>query len=1148
MKKSFLALTLTATMLLSGSGTVYSENSATVYFKEDFSCHYNADSLHVTKNLKYSNNLLEIRTENQNKYLYFERNSGDPHIDFYIANKENKFVVQADFKLSQINAGAITFGITASGYSINISDYGKITASDGTYLGWLNTSSYTNIALAIDPVNKLYDVYINGSKKTNGISVESNDLSTSTCRIYIYNNAGVSSIKFDNLLIYSGNSLIDIDNYGGFSKKALADDNAALNQVGNAIAVHAMSERAIINGERVEISARPKFIDNVLWIPYDVIEKAGKTVSCATKNINGINFVKLSEVAKALNLNYYIDSSGYGFDKGFAIMGSGDYSQFASNFMLYNEANNYLCYERPKATEIKAKVTTSHPRLLATAEDFKELKSEITTDAKKAEWYADLIAFANKRLTYGVPSTELDGSRLNSLHGLIEPTINMCLAYRLSGNEEYAKKVYTDLEVLGKREDWNPAHFLDIGAGTVAYAIAYDWLYDYWNDTQKKFLEETIYTHSLIYVHNSLYNGRYTSWIEDTVSEGNTGNWPIVCMSGPVMGALALMEVYPEISAEIVQDGFRVIEYTLKGFADTGDWTEGPLYWTYANRFLSYLLGSCDTAMGTDFGYYHNTPGITDTVYYAYSLATPNGVYNFGDAEYTNLNLFPASWHASKIAETDSAKANEIYKLILQYNNKRGLNGDLWDFLKMDTSAANSAPESLNSEYISEKLGFSSLKSGDDIYFGYLYGPKLRLSHDHYDHGSFVYETKGARWALDLGRDNYDMENYNTAAYRRRAEGHNVYVINPDEGPGQIKDTYKTYLVNRKNDEKGYRSVADLTASYSDWATKARRGYKLDKALKTLTVRDEISFKQNSDFYWFMHTEATVQIEGNKALLVSPDNSSNMLVEFISNQPLTISASDAVPFAASPEVTGDIKNNPNNGIKKIVISGSVSGDLTLTVKLTPMDGNTYPEIADESLENWFKESEEDEEIIVPEKNILADIKVNGISVPEFDSAKENYTIGADYTFGTPFVEAIPGEDAEVTVTEVDKYNFRITVSGKVYNIHFTEVSGEYNRSLVKNGIAMGSAYIFNKNENGDFVYTDSPATGKNFGGMFVKNVSEKNRKVYLFASYTANGREAIKVSKCELAPGQQKFLKVYFEMNDDISNYDSLVFRVIDTD
>ena len=1016
-------------------------DSVTIWQKENFENHYSQNSVSISaRTLKTEANILDIREENGNKYFYFERTSSDPHINFYIGPNTGKFIIQMDIDSDDMAGPQKSIGM--SNYGVRILPGGNITLNDGSVIGRLNNEGFTNLAIAIDPQKYQYQIYINRKPVTKKIRGDEINFPSSLLRFYVYNTNGKASFKIDNLLTYSGDELIDINKYGGFSKEILVDTQYALNQVGDGIAVHAHAKRAIINKERIDISAKPQFVENDLWIPVEVFEKAGKKLNISTKVIDEIKYVRISDAASALNLNYFVDNKGYGFDKGFAIIGSGDYSEFSDNFMLYNEANNYLCYLRPSAETILLKQQAAsngvHPRIMATADDFELLKRELLYDKTKQKWFEQIIKSADASVGNGRPTHSLDVVRLNSLHGMVDDIINLCFAYKVTGDPKYAEEAYADLAHMGTRADWNPGHFLDIGAGANCYAVAYDWLYDYWTPERRKNLEQIIYDKALSYYHNSLHNGQYTRWIEETVAEGLQGNWPLVCSSGPIMSALALMEVYPEMCSNLVSDALRVLEYTLKGFSDNGDWTEGALYWAYTNGFLARMISSMELSLGTEFDYYYGIPGIMDTVDYAYSLITPQNVYNFGDAEDVAMNLTSASWHASMVAKKDEAKALDMYKLVMKYYNAKGFSGGLWDIFKMDNRAATGDPENLSMEYCSPKTGYANVRSGwnfaDEAFLGYLFGSTQRTSHNHYDHGSFIYEAFGKRWAIDLGRDDYNMSDYDNVAYRVRTEGHNTYVVNPDEKHGQNKDNYQTYIVDKKINSSSYYSIVDITSSYEGKLNQARRGYKLTDNMKSLIVRDEISFKESSDFWWFMHTPAEVTVEGNTAYL---KNGMTMKVEVISNQPLEFGVMDAVPLETSPIVKGAIKNNPNKGIKKLYLKGKVSGNLNVTMKMSPyIDGVEVSPISDLPFTNWTLDAE------IPKKEApkITSININGESFAAFNSDITSYTfmkmgnqvpqISAYSSNGDIKVNCDEKSANIIVFDKNDKSNY------KVYNIEF----------------------------------------------------------------------------------------------------------------
>lgn len=66
------------------------------------------------------------------------------------------------------------------------------------------------------------------------------------------------------------------------------------------------------------------------------------------------------------------------------------------------------------------------------------------------------------------------------------------LVYQVTGEEKYAARAWSELEAAAAFTDWNPDHFLDTAEMTHAFAIGYDWLYDYLTEEQRQLLRRAI--------------------------------------------------------------------------------------------------------------------------------------------------------------------------------------------------------------------------------------------------------------------------------------------------------------------------------------------------------------------------------------------------------------------------------------------------------------------------------------------------------------------------------------------------------------------------------------------------------------------------------------------------------------------------------
>ena len=937
-------------------------DSTNVLLKEDFEPYFYKEEI---QNIRFSTeqNVELQRDAAGNQQLKLSGTNSGELAAFSIPAIGEKYIFQFDIMASG-GKTELEFG---SRFCLSLMPDGRI-LMDEDALGSMKQLGYTNIALAIDPVYKTAKIYLDGLAITDTFHALIDTDRDPWVRILSAGSASGVTVKVDNLLCYTGEKLIDISKYGGFLRERLATPEEAMAQGGNdAISFHCLSSRAVIDNQRVDIGQNPKIRDGVYYVPQKIaelgyharVEESDGVVSVDGVRVNGFKedgviYINIKDLAKSKNLNYYVDDTGYGYQKGFGVIGKSDFSAFYNNDLLYADLNDYIVYSRPSPEQILSDVQKTsggvHPRIGVKQEDFDRVKKEVNTDATKKRWFLSLKQSADAFVANEeLPSLALTGGRWLSI-GDVEPRIwALCFVYKITGDAKYAEKVWTLLEHMAKRDDWNPDHFLDTAIGCNAYAVAYDWLYHDWTPAQREFLEKTLLEKGLRYYNGGLHAGYDNRWCNrsasDILSQGDGGNWPIICSSGGMTAAIALMDVYPELCASVAADSLRMVEMSaLKGFADDGDWNEGAAYWAYMSSYMANMIGALQTAAGTEYGYYYDVPGMKETVHYYVSLMGSVSSFNFGDADQNaTFDINSIAWHANQwLHSGDTACGEELFRLLNQIHVKQNRVGRMWSILFMDSSCYKDPPTVLKRDYYSDKMGVGSFRTQWDFnrnttYLGYVRGAKVVMSHQHYDHGSFVFDSMGKRWASDLGRDDYNISCYGTDAYRVRAEAHNTYVINPDQSPGQLRDKLGNYSVKRRSDESVYMSIEDLTSSYTPWVNRARRGYKLTDSFRSLTVRDEIEMKERSDFYWFWTTGAEITLEERSAILTI--DGVRMRFAFVSNQPLSLSVMDCIPLESSPipEPNQDSQGNADNtGYKKLVLSGSVNGQLQLEVKLSPI--------------------------------------------------------------------------------------------------------------------------------------------------------------------------------------------------------------------
>jgi len=212
-----------------------------------------------------------------------------------------------------------------------------------------------------------------------------------------------------------------------------------------------------------------------------------------------------------------------------------------------------------------------------------------------------------------------------------------------------------------------------------------------------------------------------------------------------------------------------------------------------------------------------------------------------------------------------------------------------------------------------------------------------------------VFDMAGERWAIDLGPDSYSLPSYNGAKrynyYRTRAEGHNTLVINPDASSGQKANTFAPASEPVDTGKVVY-SVTDLTDAYADNATMVQRGFMLTDNRTNIVIRDEISLKAKSDVYWFMHTDALIELTDSETAVLTK-NGKSITMKLQSNAAdAAFSVMDAAPLATSPQYDGQ---NPNDGIRKLAVIAGGSGKVYF--QITASADRAYS-FADTPISEW----------------------------------------------------------------------------------------------------------------------------------------------------------------------------------------------------
>ena len=533
-----------------------------------------------------------------------------------------------------------------------------------------------------------------------------------------------------------------------------------------------------------------------------------------------------------------------------------------------------------------------HPRLIADAGDFEALKVRLETTELGKLGRGRLLGEAEMLLGFPAPEYRKDESGRRILHisrAALDLIGKCAMAYRVTGEEKYARRAIREALDVSAFADWNPSHFLDTAEMALAVAICYDWLYDELSSAERDILADAILKKALTDGKGELSEGWWTFG-------GN--NWNQVCNGGLVAAAIATAERHPDLTDRLVVRTTEGLKVAMAVFAPDGGFPEGPAaYWPYALEYNAIAIAAIEKYTGRP-SPLCALPGFREQALFLDSCTGPTGeMFNFSDAgrlsKTERISEFASWWLAARFGMPETLVYREkslLEKLCRSEIPKARTQRSYDRFFPFTLLCLRELPPTLTPNLPRCRLigGTNPIAvmrtswTDPDAWYVGIKGGSPSCSHGHMDLGSFVLDALGARWSTDLGNDNYaavEKAKIDLWYMGQRSTRWSLFRYAP-EGHSTVQVGDRRQVVAKKAEFTEFRpdfpAKATLDLSYAyDGLGKASRTFTLEEG-GGLTITDTMDLEGDAPVTWRMNTRATARIDGNRAVLSQTDASGRL--------------------------------------------------------------------------------------------------------------------------------------------------------------------------------------------------------------------------------------------------------------------------------
>ena len=628
-----------------------------------------------------------------------------------------------------------------------------------------------------------------------------------------------------------------------------------------------------------------------------------------------------------------------------------------------------------------------HPRILGTKEDWERTRRWYSEgDELVTKWAEQIIAAADSGMDVEIPddfTLNANGTDMLYRGGSI---VNFAKAYQLTLDKKYADHAYELMAKMAGYSHWN-AGGKDLNVGDCAknVGISFDLVYDALTEEQRDTVATGILKHAVAAKLNK--------------PNLNLNNWNPVTNGGLGIGAMAIMNEYPNEAAQMVVQCVSAIPHSLMEYYPDGSFPEGVAYWSYMSENFIDFLAALRSGLGKSYKLEEFT-GFSKTGYYPLYLQGPTKDirFKFGDDSAKVIGL-PEMFYLAELFDNphyaqyqfEIIRANKAYITLAPYwytEEMRERAQGMYDELPLDRCFDGHAPvATMRSAWEDENALFIGTKGGFP-----------QISHSDMDMGTFTLAALGQEWGIEFyplvgSRAGFPSQFRMTRYmyYGASPQGHNTLFFDPGATYpnlefGQELTTHTRFEDFYSGDNSAY-SIMDLSDAYRRYSSSLKRGIALFNNRREFLIQDELVSGARNTLYWFMHTKADITTNGNTAVLSIGEN--RLYCKILSPVDATFEVLPAAALPNTPTIA-DFDDTAYPTIKKLSIKMPVKGSEKVAVWMVPLTAadpipEEEPELID--LAQWP----------MPEKEVATvdGITVNGTPLSGFAPKKFVYDMEID---------------------------------------------------------------------------------------------------------------------------------------------------------